>query len=53
MHRVALCSSVMADYLAQIGFLLYSDVTTNTETAIRLVICIDSLWKVENAHGIS
>ena len=48
MHRVALCSSAMADYLAQIGFQLYSDVTTNIETATRLVICVDSLWKVEN-----
>ena len=43
MHRVALCSSVMVDYLARTGFQLYSDETTNIETATRLVMCIDSL----------
>ena len=36
----------MTTYLADLGFQLYSADTTNFESATRLVICIDSLWKV-------
>ena len=37
----------MTTYLAALGFQLYSANTTNFEHATRLVICIDSLWKVQ------
>ena len=47
LHRVTLCNSVMTTYLAALGFQLYSANTTNFEHATRLVICIDSLWKVQ------
>ena len=47
LNRVALCNSVMTTYLAALGFQLYSANTTNFEHATRLVICIDSLWKVQ------
>ena len=47
LHRVTLCNSVMTTYLAALGFQLYSSNTTNFEHATRLVICIDSLWKVQ------
>ena len=47
LHRVTLCDSVMTDYLGNLGFQIYSSDTTDFETATRLVICIDSLWKVQ------
>ena len=47
LHRVTLCNSVMTTYLADLGFQLYSADTTDFENATRLVICIDSLWKVQ------
>ena len=47
LHRVTLCDSVMADYLANLGFQIYSSGASAVETATRLVICIDSLWKVQ------
>ena len=37
----------MTTYLAALGFQLYSANTTNVEHATRLVICINSLWKVQ------
>ena len=47
LHRVTLCDSVMTDYLGNLGFQIYSSDTTDFEKATRLVICIDSLWKVQ------
>jgi len=47
LHRITFCNSVMTTYLADLGFQLYSADTTDFEIATRMVICIDSLWKVQ------
>jgi hypothetical protein len=46
-HRVALIDSAMRTYYSQLGFRYYTDKDA-CKDAERLVICIDSLWKVTN-----
>ena len=45
LHRITLCVAVMGR-LADLGFQLYSD-TQGPISGSRVVVCIDSLWKIE------